>query len=178
MLFVSEEGKNGGVLDRNFSVGSTYNFVLENRCTEQGQFTLPLHVSAYGGVALVCDDQGKLSEPVTSIGIDNEDSWMHGIMGDLEQERCVVEEGNYLIQVHTRDGFDSLLSGYEKDDPCVVISRIERLWIADMVGSLNMRVATVSRFKASDLPKDIGILKPAVIEALEHINYDFIAQTC
>jgi hypothetical protein len=162
---LTELTKDGAVQEEDFEVGMSYSYFIKNMSDKPGEFALSDYVSAYGGVQFVCQPNGEMPA-VLDIP---EDQWLHGIMGEIEKARYVIEEGYYLIQIHTPDGFDMLLNGNQTFDPLIVVSQVEKLEALEVFDSMNMQVKVLHKFKASQLTF-MGQLTKPVMYALERVS--------
>lgn len=148
-----------------FEEGKTYTYYLRNKTTQEGCFALSDMVSPYGGTMVVCKPDG--SKPPKA---ETPEGWTHGILGDFERARYLVEEGDYIIHVHTPTGFDVLLETNTEQplNPLVTISKIIKLENLEVFGSMEMVVTVQEKFYASELSYH-GEITNAVIDAINRV---------
>lgn len=174
-MVILKAGSTERVDERRFEVGERYLYVMENKTDQSRQFTISSYISPYGGVTVVCSEYGHIPNPM-SIERREELGWEHSHMGDIEFSRYTINEGYYIIKVITKDGFEALLGEEIEDDPTILITKIEELKECGE-RTMEMVVKVVYKSKASKFT-GFGVVTDAVYDALDRVDYDFLAQSC
>ena len=153
------------VREVDFEEGKVYTYYLQNKGLSAGLFVLPSMITATGSLVTVSRPDG--SEPEV---VELDEDWPHGEMGGWRQALYQIEEGYYLIHVHTPSGFDFLLDKHSAAplDPLVVVSLITRLENLEVLGCMQMVVQVMERFRASEMSY-IGSLTNRVSSLLEQV---------
>lgn len=151
-----------------FEEGTVLNFYLRNKSDKPNTFVISDFVQPYGGIQFVCRPDGAIPESQTPEDI--EGLWRHGGDGFYEVGRYPVEEGDYLIQVRTPDGFDAVLGQDDYPyDPVIIISEVIALEDLEVFSSMAIRIRVLKKFKVSEKPL-LGVLRDPIQYALQRVS--------